>query len=294
MGPEVRAHAGNLQITSKSKMFFAKKIKIALGGTRRQTTMFPKNDKDFMIDNQQAARKLVQEATESSCSSCTDPRSSSRLFEDVSAEAVIEFLKEYRVYEKHELLQPSITVPWIEEYVMGNWNVVLRGSSRGQTDFAFSADTLVAMGSRTIDKNDQEGYFDVRTLMSGSDPLIDYIVKANATGKISEELSVNTAEAQMLIRKREGNKPLLILYPITRTSSDKIILGETVRRGMNAETEVVGMGLVLPSVGASDAEYLGVVPVFDGAFDADEIDEFDEPERSSRDKESDYFPAPII
>ncbi|MGP5045542.1 Z1 domain-containing protein [Glutamicibacter ardleyensis] len=293
VGPEVRAHAGNLQITSKSKMFFTKNIKIALGGTRRQTTMFPKHNKDFLIQNQQAARKLVREAAPSSTSSFTDPGSSSQLFEDVSADAVISFLKEYRVYEKHELLQPSITVPWIEEHVTGNWNVVLRGSSRGRADFAFTAEALIPMGSRTIDKNDQEGYFDVRTLMSGADPLIDYIVKANALGESAEELNVNTAEAQMMIRKREGNRPLLILYPITRMSSEKTVLGEVVRRGMNAEADVIGMGLVLPSVGVSDAKYVGVVPVLGGTYDDDESDEYDYPERTSEDKESDYVPAPI-
>lgn len=291
VGPEVRAHAGNLQITSKSKMFFAKNIKIALGGTRRQTTMFPKNDRVFLIENQRAARKLISKANVASSSVCVDPQSSSRLFEDIPSDVVIEFLEGYKVYEKHELLQPANTVPWIREHVAGTWNVVLRGSSRGKTDFAFGADAMIPMGSRTIDKSDQEGYFDVRTLMSGSDPLIDYIVKANAAGDSAEELKMDSAEAQMLIRKKEGNKPLLVLYPISRVSSDKLVLGEVVRRGMNAEADIVGMGLVLPSAGVNDAKYVGVVPVIDGTED---MDEFDEVENSSEDREPDYLPDPLI
>lgn len=290
VGPEVRAHAGNLQITSKSKMFFVKNIKIALGGTRRQTTMFSK-DKNFLIENQKAARRVISKAEFSAASVYSDPRSASRLFEDVPSDIIIDFLNDYKVYEKHELLQPANTIPWIREHASGNWNVVLRGSSRGNTYFEFGTDTRIPMGSRTIDKNDQEGYFDVRTLMSGTDPLIDYIVKANATGANSLVQSAESTEAQMLIRKREGNKPLLILYPISRDSSDKTVLGEIVRRGMKAEADVIGMGMVLPSTGVNDAKYVGVVPLLEDLEEGEELDEAASP---TEDREPDYLPKPII
>lgn len=293
IGPEVRAHAGNLQITSKSKMFFAKNIKIALGGTRRQTTMFPKNDADFLLKNQQVARKLIERASDESVAEYIDPTSSSRLYENVPPDAVIEFLSKYRVYAKHELLQPENTIPWIKEHAIENWNVVLRGSSRGKLDFAFSAKALIPMGSRTIDTNDQEEHFDVRTLMSGSDPLIDYIVKTNATGGDSSDFRVDNAEAQMLIRKGDGSKPLLILYPIARKSSDKKVLGELVRRGMDATADVVGMGLVLPSTGVNDSQYVGVVPVLTTVEEEefDEVEGFEDLENMYTDHESDYVPG---
>lgn len=290
VGPEVRAHAGNLQITSKSKMFFAKDIKIALGGTRRQTTMFPKGDRQFLVGNQEATRKLVRESYVAATAIHTDPQSSSQLFEEVPITTILDFLVDYKIYEKHELLQPAITVPWIREHVSENWNVVLRGSSRGKTSFVFGDNSYVPMGSRTIDKSEQDGYFDVRTLMSGSDPLIDYIVKANSAGEPGDDLRVDNAEAQMIIRRREGNKPLLILYPITRVSPDKVVLGEIARRGMNAEEDVVGLGLVLPSVDGTDARFVGVVPVIDDADEDEENELYSGTENQLTDGEPDFLP----
>jgi hypothetical protein len=254
----LRTHP-SLRVTAAAKMKDAVTAASSFGGTRVQTHFFHTN-RDWLIDNQRAARELVRQA-QSQAVRIEDHTSDGRyLLREVPHELVLEFLSGYRFHEDSVESDAGLISDYIRKRVqvagaLRRWNVAIVGNPlKDPVDsFEFAPGASVGRVTRARlapehGKSPRPDFADIKTLMSRRDAAVDL---AGTVAGLDE---------QGIKEERTRQFPdtgLLVLYPIDKTSQP--FPAKKLRAALDSEEHVIGVGLVFPKPGGQDSEVDGYI-----------------------------------
>ncbi|MFG2925947.1 Z1 domain-containing protein [Streptomyces sp. NPDC048305] len=235
----LRTHPA-LRVTAAAKMRDAVTAASSYGGKRVQTHYFHTNA-DWLRGNIKAARTLVAASVTHSGRVDERPEDGRYVFHQVPHDLVVGFLSDYRFHEKSPENDADLIIGYIRKRVasagsLQRWNVAIVGNPQGD-DFAFGSGVAVGRNHRArLKTNDVVADFaDIKTLMSRRDAGVD----------LAGDVSTLTEKAIRELRQTElPTSGLLVLYPIDKVSEpgpDKKL-----RAPLNAEEDVIGVGLVFP------------------------------------------------
>lgn len=237
----VRTHP-KMSITAKAKMSAAIPIQVSYNGQRLQTILFNTRDRDWLIQNQNAARSLVKRIV-SGGGSFSESLETYRVARGVSSDSILGFLHQYQVQEEASDIRTGLMADYIvgrnQDGELHEWNVVLAGQSEDRCgEFDFGSGVSVPM----VERSQLPGYGDrehtsIGTLLVSTDWVAD--LESIPTRR---ELTRMTSAALSKMRL-EHDHGTLILYPIARDSRP----GSTGKRlELNALEDVLGIGVVFP------------------------------------------------
>lgn len=244
----LRTHP-SLRVTAAAKMASAVTAHASYGGRRVQTHYFRTNAQ-WLVDNQQAAGKLVANALTATSKVEARPERGRHVFRDVPHELVLDFLREYRFHPKSHEGDPELISEYIRRRVgvgsLRRWNVAVVGTPATGTerDYSFAPDVTVGMATRARIKGPYEPDFaDIKTLMSRQDAAVDLL-----------ESGKSMTENQIMVERRRQlpDTGLITLYPIDKDSTPPEHRKD-LREPLAAERHVVGIGLVFPLPSEQDS-----------------------------------------
>ncbi|MFJ1804687.1 MULTISPECIES: Z1 domain-containing protein [unclassified Streptomyces] len=235
----LRTHPA-LRVTAAAKMRDAVTAASSYGGKRVQTHYFHTNA-EWLRGNLKASRELVTAALSSAVRVENRSAEGRYIFRDVPHDVVIDFLASYDFHEKSPENDADLISGYIQKRVatagsLRRWNVAIVGSTAGES-FTFVPGVSVGrnLRSRVAVTNPAPDFADIKTLMSRRDAAVDL---AGDTGKLTEKGIIDERRVQL------PDTGLLVLYPIDKTSEPGP--GKKLRAPLNAEEDVIGVGLVFP------------------------------------------------
>ena len=251
-----------MAITARSKMRAARQCDIGYWGTHRQTFRFYHRDEDRLRRNWTAAAELVSRTEALELRDTEAAASGKNLWRGVPSSSIRRFLETYEVHPTHEDLAPSMLLPFLEQDDprLKRWNVGIVETRGGRR----CPEPLGKVGTvRSVNRarlTDSTTVADIKALMSKRDLLFDS----------DEDPPRHAGWDQLKAARAEavGDVPLLLLYPIDRTSSPQ--RKSLVRTALQATFDVLGYGIVFPGVVGEGGDYVSVKL---SPLSADEVDE---------------------
>lgn len=233
-----------LRVTAAAKMKDAVRAASAYGGQRVQTRYFER-DADWLVKNQDAAKKLVSQAM-TDCARHERPQDGLHIFRNIPHELVLEFLQNYSFHEESKECNGDLLSRYIRKRVreadsLRRWNVALVGnkdSAYNTFEFAPGAEVGRVIRAR-LQAGDDPKFVDIKTLMSRKDAALDLM------GSISR-LSETEIKAER--RRQLPDTGLITLYAIDKTSSPLHNAKQTKQRRepLDLPEHAIGVGLVFP------------------------------------------------
>lgn len=243
-GVRIRTHPA-LSVTSPLKMQAAVPAAMSYSDGRFQTVVFRHKDPDWLCNNIRAARNLLQRIA---TSGTVRQGIENVVLHGIPAREILTFLNEYAFHEAGRTLRRDLLTGYIRaQNLTGEllyWNVVVKGRSGPVETLDLGAGFVVPLLSRTRRRREAPSKSaHIGVLMSRGDVVIDLDLPPERTrGRTDGDLQA----------EREGQPPLLILYPISkdsapmRGSSD---VGEgrfDERLALEAAEHMIGVGFVFP------------------------------------------------
>ncbi|WP_324784073.1 Z1 domain-containing protein [Streptomyces sp. H51] len=241
----LRTHPA-LRVTAAAKMRDAVTAASSYGGQRVQTHYFHTNA-DWLRGNTTAARNLVTAAISNAVRMEDRSGDGRYIFRDVPYDVVTDFLTTYKFHEKSPENDADLISGYIRKRVavgsLRRWNVAIVGNPAGEP-FSFIPGVAVGRNirSRVAVTNPTPDFADIKTLMSRRDAAVDL------AGDISKLTESGIVEER---RRQLPDTGLLVLYPIDKTSEPGP--GKKLRAPLNAEEDVIGVGLVFPKPHGGDS-----------------------------------------
>lgn len=238
----VRTHPA-LMITRK--MGAAQPTRTSYKGARVQVRMYEREDLQVIEGNWQAGEALVNQAERRSQPVLL--HNGSVLFRDVPVDSVLGFLETYKVHPEQTDVDTSMISEFIREGLEGPrpqmalWNIVVKAGEGDLGEFAGHSLRLVNRAPIGQPGQGVGPVADIGTLMVPQDLVIDIEginpVKVRKKGEqYMKKLRFDTPQVK--------DKGLLVLYPIDRNSEP---MGRKTRAKMDAEHNILGIGIVFPS-----------------------------------------------
>lgn len=250
-----------MAITGASKMRAAKTCAISYWGTHRQTFRFRHDDETELDANWDEAAALLDAATDAGL---RDDDWKAPLWRGVPRELVIKFLERYRFHPDHADLHAGVLLPFLRQpdARLAEWNVGIVTSGKGK-------EALKALGPlerfglvNRARLKDGGPSADIKALMSKTDLWLDCEGTAPA-GHGWEQLKDRRKSAI-------GQLPLLLLYPIDRTSP---YTGNGDNRvALDAASDILGVGIVFPGSATEGGEFVAVELMVDSVEDLERIE----------------------
>ena len=298
---KVRGHSGRLKITAPNKMSSARLVSPGLGNTRRQTIYLdkaPEHARRSMASAIQLAENAISDGRE--------PRQIPRdtgdgdvLFEAVDRQRILEFFREYWVSAAEPYLQHDSLKSWTDQFAPdAPWNVVFISSGRTGRYVDLPGGMSISPVRRTRlgsaywepeslgdDLPAGSDVVNIRALMSGGDVLADLAVMddvgllSNDSSESLHTAASGTQHAMLRYRARQANGAgLLAIYIIDKDSQPQGPKagseGRTTRTSLDAETDLVGVGVVFPTAHEDDRDdFYSVITSLDA--DEEAMDESD-------------------
>ena len=261
----IRAIPG-MAITAANRMRAARRCAVSYWGTHRQTFRFNHRDQGLLRRNWAAAAELVSRADALGLRDGKAESCGKRLWRGVPRSSIQRFLQTYSVHETHADLASEMLLPFLEQddRRLDNWNLGIVETEHGPR----SAEPLGAATVNTVNRarlEDSNSFADIKALMSKQDTLFDCDRQMPNTARWDEFKAERIGEV--------GQVPLLLLYPIDRTSKPQ--RDNKVRAALDAAFDVLGCGIVFPG---SVTEGGNFVSLELRPPSADEIDEIAEEE----------------
>ncbi|PRP93147.1 Z1 domain protein [Enhygromyxa salina] len=269
-GVRIRTHPG-LGITSRLKMRSAVDCNVSYANQTKQTRFFKHKDAEWLRANQQAARDLLEAAGEPGMLGLN------RVYRDVPVERILEFFANYKVHESHPMLQPNTLGAYIRAQRANNsltrWNVALvqRGTpSEALGQLTLSEGLTLNLVSRSKLVQSDKSFANLGTIATQSYYNLDL-----DEDRRSQKLSSRTVE----------DNPLLVIIPISRTSSEMSTRtkGEgkgKARAALDAVEDILGIALCFPPAKVQTPQRYVTVDL--SKIEVDEEDEYiDEEEESA-------------
>lgn len=273
----VREHP-ELAITSSAKMQDARTATMSFSGNKEQTIMFHHRDKDWLLENIAATRKLIADIRSLGIDHQTGAMDSP-VFIGVPHEIILEFLGTYKMCQssRSKVDKAQLMREYIEKEVsnmrLRTWNVsiITQGSNAktGTISLGLEEDTVTL--SRAKMKKPVSSDANIKALVTTFDRLNDVILDTAAerrefradadeksrTGAFKEnghEIKKPEATARRLHKKLVGpNTGHLAIYPIDKDSCPRSWgnLTEDARAALdreplNAVEHVIGIGVFFP------------------------------------------------
>lgn len=241
----IRAIPG-MAITAANKMKAARQCAISFWGTHRQTFRFDSQNSVLLDANWEAAAELVSRAE---ALGLRQP-GSAKLWRGVPKSSIARFFEEYQAHPTHADLDRKIILDFIakSDPRLSKWNVGIVEAGKGKdSPLPLGKAGTVHMVSRARLKD--SAVADIKALMSKQDVVFDCDV-AGASDLGWEELKDKRSTAL------GAEVPLLLLYPIDRTSAPQTEGGARV--ALDAITDVLGYGVVFPGSVTEGGDYVSV------------------------------------
>ena len=285
-GVRIRCHP-DLRITSPAKMKAVGTVSLSYSGERLQTFLFRHLDQEWLEENLEAGRTLIEAALHSD-SPVNQKSPGQVVLEQVHADRVIAFLESYGFHPDHARLRPDLLVDYIRNRrekanELDWWNVAIMGGAQshrmveqrrvelGRIDLGVGHRIPLINRAPLIDSLPERA--DIKALMSRPDRLVDVDIGAAAIENLSQ--------AQMQA-KRPPDVGLLLLYPISKRSVPMgVSLKAGSRKPLEAVHHVLGVGLVFPETNRAqddhpsyEYDYVSVTLPDDERIE-EEVDDFD-------------------
>ncbi|MFH9963918.1 Z1 domain-containing protein [Streptomyces mirabilis] len=242
----LRTHPA-LRVTAAAKMRNAVTAASSYGGKRVQTHYFHTNA-DWLQGNIDAACALVASSVASAVKVEDRSADARYLFRDVPHDIVTGFLASYRFHEKSPENDAGLITDYIRKRVsaagsLRRWNVAIVGNPRGD-GFTFHPRVTVGRNvrARLAVTNPDPDFADIKTLMSRRDAAVDL---TGDTTKLTEKGIMDRRRVEL------PDTGLLVLYPINKMSEP--VPSKKLRAPLNAEKDVIGVGMVFPEPWAADS-----------------------------------------
>lgn len=243
----IRTHP-SLKVTAAAKMQDAVTAAAGYGGKRIQTRYFHTNS-EWLLANQNAARKLVSSAIRVGAKVEVKGENATYVLRDVPSDLVLEFLRGYRFHEDSHEADTNLMIRYIDKRIrnagsLRRWNVAILGNAEGSSpeNFEFVDGISVKRVVRSRLDTSRSDYADIKTLMSRKDAAIDL---AGDVAKFDEKEITRQRRLQL------PDTGLLVLYPIDKVSTPTAARQKRVR--LDAEEHVIGVGLVFPEPTGADS-----------------------------------------
>jgi hypothetical protein len=288
LGPRIRTHP-KLAITAAAKMRNARTADASYSGRRIQTILFNHRDRDWLTQNLDAARSLVQRV---SSQPPEEIRPGINVIREVPSAEVTSFLASYRFHENSRDLNTALITRYIEGRMadgeLTRFNVVVMGHGSGGVELG---DVDLGLPSRVACINRARikviggtTYADIKSLMSSSDRAVDLDVRPIELKDISREAIARLRNTPAEDGRGDASG-LLLLYPISKNSVP-VKASVRTREPLDAVEHVIGVGLVFPVTlsKAASVDYVtaDVRSIVDGEVEVpDDTDFVDESENAA-------------
>lgn len=245
----IRAIPG-MAITGANKMRAARTCAVSYWATHRQTFRFCHRDEELLRRNWAAAAQLLSLADRLGQRDLTAAVPGKKLWRSVPGSSIQRFFEAYAVHPTHADLDPDMLLPFLRngDPRLQKWNVGVVEARRGPK----CPDPLGPAGVvRAVSRARLAGstsIADIKALMSKRDLLFDCTERPADSGGWADLKAVR-AEAV-------GETPLLLLYPIDRTSAPLREGG--IRVPLDAVFDVLGYGVVFPGSVDEGGDFVSV------------------------------------
>ena len=257
----IRAIPG-MAITAAGKMRAARRCAVSYWGTHRQTFRFDHDDEKTLRENWRAASELVSHAD---ALGLRDADAGNRkLWRRVPRSSIRRFLESYAVHPIHTDLSPAMLLEFLrqDDSRLDSWSVGIVEAARGRLcpEPLGTAGMVQAVSRARL--ADSPSVADIKALMSKRDLLFD----------CGADVPNDAGWGQLKARRIEsvGHVPMLLLYPIDRTSKPK--RQSNVRVPLDAAFDVLGLGIVFPGSVTEGAKFVSVKLKSPSADEIEEIE----------------------
>jgi len=248
----IRQHPA-LAITAKLKMQHAVRAEMAFNGREVQTIVFRHEDQAWLDQNLKAARDLIARVRASGIEAATVADKPHKVFFDVPAAQVLQFLDEYAI----DLGNSEMPANLLKSYIRAQnkrgriiqWSVAVVTLAKpwpelGTIDLGLGSAVPLVRRARSLRKRDNPQVVDIKALMSETDVAIDVPM-------LAKELGGQSRSALRELRDEAvPDRGLLLLYPIGKNSMPP--QSSTQRAALNAVQHIIGLALAFPDVSQDD------------------------------------------
>ena len=261
----IRAIPG-MAITAANRMRAARRCAVSYWGTHRQTFRFDHREEGLLRRNWAAASELVSRADALGLRDRQAESRGKRLWRGVPLSSIRRFFETYAAHTTHADLAPDMLLPFVgqDDPRLAIWNLgIVETRRRPDSEEPLGA-AAVSMVNRAR-LADSNSFADIKALMSKQDVLFDCDEEVANTARWDELKTARGGEV--------GQVPLLLLYPIDRTSRPQ--RKSHGRAALDAVFDVLGYGVVFPGSVTEGANFVSLEL---RPPSADEIDEIAEEE----------------
>lgn len=242
-GPRIRTHP-SLSITSRMKMQSAVQTEVSYSDRRLQTILFKHKDRHWLLQNLDAARRLIQQCIAIDIQ-VEQGNYNNFIYRNVPVRIVVGFFEQYQFHENSVDLRSQLIQDYIhdqnQEDALQRWSVVIAGKAGDSESemLDITSDLRVPLLTRSRLRIGSSDYASLGTIMSKEDRVADLNIDR------PEISAVDDVELQAMRPEGIG---LLILYPISRRSAPRNLssAGISRREPLDAVEHVIGVGLVFP------------------------------------------------
>jgi hypothetical protein len=242
-GLKVRTHPQGLMITGANKMKTGTDMELSFAGSISETTIFYKNEK-INQRNLEIAEELLR-----SLGAYIERPNENYLWENVSADKIINFLLGYESHPKCRVAKTSILTDYIKAQLPSNelnsWTVILVSNKRAKNTRNIAGHGVGLIQRKEADSSTSEEYrLRKSRLLSPTDEWLDLPQPTrdsilDETRRLREKAgkppsSSKTPNGRVIREKRSVKNGLLLLYPLDPAE-------------INFNTPVVGFAISFPT-----------------------------------------------
>lgn len=270
---EIRADSKKLNVTSQNKMRNARLVNNNYSGKVYQVTVFEERNENILNNNIKALESLIK-SIGGAQKAIRENNKGSYLFEGVSVDNIVEYLKNYEVHslnpgidsDRLSRLDSNRLVEWITDNVRQNWNVVIYSNTKENKLPEFIAGCEIRMADRSaLRASSTEGVVNIKGLVNPDTYRSDLrILACHEKIEISENELKNKSGSKF--RSQNGNFPLLAVYVINPKSKAT----KHNRRDLNASAPVVLHAIMLPEIVADTKKNVSVHHLMRGKVEPEE------------------------
>ena len=259
-GLRVKKSPDGLMVTAPAKMRYSKTVRMSFKNSTPETTVFSIRDED-LAQNLEATRRLIEELG-ASRGSPISPGRPTRVWGEVSADAVLGFLSTYTTHPEAMKANAPALVQFVkarlDEDELINWTVALVSVADAETRSIGGVD----VGLVTRKKLSQDGQtLTIQRIVSPVDETIDLTAGERAAaldrtvaswregGRGSKEPQVPVGWS--VREQRTTERALLLLYPLSIVSDNDVIAAP-----------VIGFAISFPKMGSDEEIEYAVNQVF--------------------------------
>lgn len=237
-----------MAIVARNKMRHAQQCSIGYWGRHVQTLRFARTNDRILDRNWQAGAELVSFASRQGKAAAIAGR---RVFTDVPRNLIVQFLRGYTIDDSHQDLKNDLLLQFVEldDPALKTWNVGVVEKDGGTESGQVLGDlgrVATVQRSRLAESGEVA---DIKALMSKADAAFDC-----PPGTIKPADDWETIKSKR--RQEVGDRPLLLLYPISKASKAKD--GSTSRVDLDAVRDILGFGIVMPGSREAGGRYVSV------------------------------------